>query len=190
MAWDWGRGRHRRRGRSGGRRGLPAADRLEGGRCPRYRGRRGRRRGPRPRGISTAAMVCGAPQKLLRPRWMVWKPGPSAGSRTAPAMQPPVFGVPMICSGPGAGPAGGGAAAASKSRMGRARTGLGRRMALLPRFAACRWVAGAWRCLVAVCSTPQKRRGVRSLPRAGSIRRCHASLVSGQIVDSNTVFHT
>ena len=34
------------------------------------------------------AMVEGAPQKELRDRWMVWNPGPSAGSRTAPAMQP------------------------------------------------------------------------------------------------------
>ena len=34
------------------------------------------------------AMVEGAPQNELRDRWMVWNPGPSAGSRTAPAMQP------------------------------------------------------------------------------------------------------
>ena len=48
------------------------------------------------------AMVEGAPQKELRDRWMVWNPGPSAGSRTAPAMQPAAW-PPMMCSGAGAG---------------------------------------------------------------------------------------
>src|SRR5271166_4074890 len=48
------------------------------------------------------AMVEGAPQKELRDKWMVWKPTPSAGSCTAPAMQPDAA-LPMICSAPGAG---------------------------------------------------------------------------------------
>ena len=54
--------------------------------------------------VSRFSMVTGAPQNALRLRWMVWNPGPSAGRLTAPAMQPPVAGPPIMCSGPGAGP--------------------------------------------------------------------------------------
>ena len=51
------------------------------------------------------ATVEGAPQNELRARWIVWKPGPSAGSLTAPAMHPAAW-LPMTCKGPGAGVSG------------------------------------------------------------------------------------